>query len=138
MRAIAIPFRFTGEVVAETTHYPDVVRGQVIDALMTNRGERAFRPRYGCDIQSTLFDPRDELVRVDAASIIKNRLSQMVPRCVVTSVSVVAPGASTELFIKVGYKPSLLAQEVEVSVPVSSSEFYARSTSELGAANAIN
>ena len=28
---------------------------------MTNQGERVFRPRYGCDIQAALFDPRDEL-----------------------------------------------------------------------------
>ena len=43
--------------IAATATYEEVVRCQVIDALMTNQGERVFRPRYGCDIQAALFDP---------------------------------------------------------------------------------
>lgn len=136
MRAISIPFRFTGLKVAETSSYPDIVRGQVIDALMTNQGERVFKPRYGCDTQSALFDPRDELVRRDAATVIKQRLEAMVPRCTVVNVSVEAPGENSLLYIKVAYKPSLLSNEIELTVPVSSSEFYARSLSELGASDA--
>ena len=66
------------------------MRGQVIDALMTNLGERVFRPRYGCDIQAALFDPTDELVRRDAAGQIKNRLEQLVTRAIVRSVTVTA------------------------------------------------
>jgi len=58
----SINFPFTigpNGIVVETTSYEMVVRAQVIDALMTNQGERVFRPRYGCDIQSSLFDPSD-------------------------------------------------------------------------------
>ena len=69
MKAISFPFRFVSGNIAATTTYDEIVRGQIIDALMTNQGERVFRPRYGCDIQAALFDPRDELVRRDAAGI---------------------------------------------------------------------
>ena len=92
MRLIAIPFRFTApKVWPLPPPYDEVVRGQVIDALMTNQGERVFRPRYGCDIQSALFDPRDELVRRDAAAIIRKRLEDFVPRCIVRNITVEAP-----------------------------------------------
>ena len=65
--SISFPFRFVSGNIAATNTYDEIVRGQVIDALMTNQGERVMRPRYGCDIQAALFDPRDELVRKDAA-----------------------------------------------------------------------
>ena len=60
--------------MSEVRGYEDLVRSQVIDALMTNQGERVFRPRYGCDVQAALFDPTDELVIKDAASRLKQAL----------------------------------------------------------------
>ena len=131
MKALAVPFRFTGKAVQATDNYYEVVRAQVIDAVMTNQGERVFRPRYGCDVQSALFDPRDELVRRDAASVIKRRLESMVPRCFVRSVEIVAPGANSDLYILIRYRVSTIANEIELSIPVPSSEFFARSTSDL-------
>ncbi len=131
VKAIAIPFRFTGERVRATDNYDEIVRGQVIDALMTNQGERVFRPRYGCDIQAALFDPRDELVRKDAASIIKRRLEQFVPRAFIRDVTVSAPGDEPILYVNIHYKSSVFANEVDLTVPLPSSEFFARSTSDL-------
>jgi uncharacterized protein len=127
MKALSFPFRFTaarGLAVAATN--AEIVRGQVIDALMTNQGERVFRPRYGCDIQAALFDPRDELVRRDAANIIRKRLEDFVPRCIVRDISVEAPADSTVLYVNITYKPSVLAADVTVAVPVDagSSFFY--------------
>jgi Bacteriophage baseplate protein W len=119
MRAISFPFRFSAyQGVALAATNEEIVRGQVIDALMTNQGERVFRPRYGCDIQAALFDPRDELVRRDAAGIIRKRLEDLVPRCIVRSCTVEAPVDSTILFVNIIYKPSVLAADVSVSVPV--------------------
>jgi phage baseplate assembly protein W len=127
VKAIAIPFRLSGRTIASTDNYYDIVRGQVIDGLMTNQGERVFKPRYGCDIQAALFDPRDELVRRDAASLLQQRLSGMVPRAVVRAIEVEAPGANTEVYINIRYRASALADEVTLSVPVAPSEFFSPS-----------
>ena len=73
VRALTFPFRIVpGGTLATTSRYEEIVRAQVIDGLMTNLGERVMRPNYGCDIQAALFDPSDELVRLDAASQITN------------------------------------------------------------------
>lgn len=129
MRAVSIPFRL-GTNLATTDNYYEIVRGQVIDALMTNQGERVYRPRYGCDVQAALFDPRDELVRHDAASILKRRLESFVPRCIVRKVEIFAPDADSTLYVNVTYRPSALANEVVLNIPLPASEFYARSLIE--------
>jgi phage baseplate assembly protein W len=125
MRSLNFPFALNNSgSVSETSTYEEVVRGQVVDALMTNQGERVFRGRYGCDLQAALFDPSDELVRRDAASTIKAKLESLVVRCIVRSCTITldTPG---QVDITIVYRPSLFASDVSVTIPTSS-EFLAR------------
>jgi phage baseplate assembly protein W len=142
-RAIRFPFQFSpSKRVQENLSYDDLVRGQVIDALMTNQGERVMRPRYGCDIQAALFDPTDELVRRDAAAMLKRRLEQFVTRAIIRSVSLdTAESVShysnlqwsdpSMVVITVVYRAALYATDTALTVPVSSE--YVRRQLEAGA-----
>jgi phage baseplate assembly protein W len=126
---IDFPFRLnSSRNISMATTYEAVVRCQVIDALMTNQGERVMRPRYGCDIQAALFDPTDELERRDAGTQIRSRLEDLVPRCIVRDIKLELPphGPRGYITITILYRPSLYASDVSVTVPVSS-EFFNRS-----------
>lgn len=131
MKAFAFPFQIGtkgGPGVTET--YDQIVRGQLIDALMTNLGERKMRPRHGCDIQSALFDPSQELERSDAAGLLKSRLAALVPRALVRSVEINAPGyGSKEFFgdvepgtviISIQYRSTPYSEDANLAVPVAS------------------
>jgi hypothetical protein len=133
VKAISFPFLINSQgAVNQTASYEELVRGQVVDALMTNLGERVFRPRYGCDIQSALFDPSDELVRRDAAAQIKTRLENLVLRCIVRGIDLqVGPPPGT-VNITIVYRPSLYATDTSVTVPISS-EFISRMNQLQGA-----
>lgn len=120
MKALAFPFRVgTDGTISTTTSYDQIVRGQIIDALMTNLGERKMRPRHGCDLQAALFDPSEELERSDAASVLKGRLTNLVPRALVRSVRIDLqdPG---EVIISIVYRPTPYAEDVNLAVPVAS------------------
>jgi phage baseplate assembly protein W len=128
MKALLYPFRLEpGGRIAVTTSYDAIVRGQVIDGLMTNLGERVMRPNYGCDVQAALFDPSDELVRRDAASMIADRLQQYCPRCIVRSAKVeMAEMEPWFVVVTIVYRPSPYSTDQVIDVPVSS-EFISRS-----------
>jgi phage baseplate assembly protein W len=131
--ALTFPFHLDSSgKPAQAGSYEEVVRGQVIDALMTNQGERVFRPRYGCDIQAAVFDPTDELMRRDAGTQIKARLEQLVPRCIVRGVSVEIPstGPRGVININILYRPSVYSTDTSLTVPVSS-EFIERVSQNL-------
>lgn len=130
MKAIKFPFAIAnGRSLQITSSYDDVVRGQVVDALMTNQGDRVFRAEYGCDVQAALFDPSDALVRADAANYIKERLQRYVPRCVVNSVVVESPDTEPGvIYISVVYRTSVYNSDQVLKVPVSS-EFIQRNMS---------
>jgi len=125
MRSINFPFDLdpSGHI-KETSRYEEIVRCEVIDALMTNQGERVFRGRYGCDIQAALFDPSDELIRRDAAAVLKTKLERLVNRCIVRSCSIEL-GQPGLVNITIVYRPSLYASDTSVTIPTSS-EFLAR------------
>lgn len=136
MRAIRFPFQLTPTGrIQENLSYDDLVRGQVIDALMTNQGERVMRPRYGCDVQSSLFDPQDELVRKDTGALLKRRLEQFVTRAIIRSVSVDIAGkgqtdtvfgvGDTMVVITVVYRSALYSTDTTLVLPTSS-EFVRR------------
>lgn len=122
MKSLAFPFRLGPDGhFTPTASYEEVVRGQVIDALMTNQGERVFRAMYGCDIQAALFDPSDELVRRDMATFLKARLQQFVSRAIVRDIKISVPDAfPMVVFVDVLYRPSLFAADRTLTVPVSS------------------
>ena len=125
MRALSFPFTINPSGgLQETATYEEVVRGQVVDALMTNQGERVFRGRYGCDIQAALFDPSDELIRRDAAAQIKTNLERLVTRCIVRQCSIEL-GTPGTVNITIVYRPSLYATDTSVTIPTSS-EFLSR------------
>ena len=119
MKAFSVPLRVApGGAIASTTRYDEIVRDQVVDALMTNQGERVIRTLYGCDLQSALFDPTDELVRQDAAAVVKDRLQAFVPRCYVESV-ILAQGESANVIeVKVRYRVSQYETGQELTVPL--------------------
>jgi len=128
MKALAYPFSVSvGRTVATTISYDQIVRGQVIDALMTNMGERVMRPNYGCDVQAAVFDPSDELVRRDAASWISERLQGYCPRCLVRSIDIEKSiDRPFEIVITIVYRPTQYSTDQVLEVPVSS-EFIQRS-----------
>jgi phage baseplate assembly protein W len=143
VKALAFPFQFGGGAKQSaplvTTDYDQIVRGQIIDALMTNLGERKMRPRHGCDIQSALFDPSQELERSDAAGLIKARLGVLVPRALVRSVQIDAPGYGSrnfagvpgEVYITVQYRSTPYSQDSTVAVPVASEFLNRQRTGEI-------
>lgn len=127
MKALLFPFSVaSNRDIGVTSDYSQIVRGQVIDALMTNQGERVFRADYGCDIQAALFDPSDELARADAGNFILQRLQRYVVRAIVVSVEVTSPNDQQGVvFIDIVYRPSVYQGNQQLRIPVSS-EFLSR------------
>lgn len=117
MKAFSIPFNLTSGTVQDTSDYDTLVRQQLIDALVTNQGERVMRPDWGCDIQAVLFDPSDSLERSDAASYIRDRLTNLVPRALVMAVDVKSSATQPSLvYIDVRYKTSNYSSASTLSV----------------------
>lgn len=117
MIAFSSPLKILNGSLVSTTSYDKIVRDQLIDALVTNQGERVMRPDWGCDVQAVLYDPSSALERHDTAAYIRDRLVHMVPRALIRSVSVdVSDTSPNVVYIDIKYKPSNYSPESSVSV----------------------
>lgn len=115
--AFTSPLLLVNGHISYTDNYEKIVRGQILDALVTNRGERIMHPDWGCDIRRMLFDPSSELERQDTASYIRDRLIHMVPRAIITGVTVkTAMGEPNVIVIDVKYRSSSYSPVSTVSV----------------------
>jgi phage baseplate assembly protein W len=128
MKALHFPFSIDihGGIATATT-YAEVVRGQLIDVLMTNFDERVMRSNYGSNLAAALFDPTEELVQVDAAQQVAQRIGTWTPRVTLLQVRFdrdpLQPG---KLFVTVSYKAGPLDEARQLRVPVS--EFLSEET----------
>ena len=48
--------------LAVSSTSPDVVRAQILDLMVTSRGERVFRPTYGAGVPEMLFSSLDPAI----------------------------------------------------------------------------
>ena len=56
------------------------IKQAIVNLLLTNKGERAFKPDYGSNIRSYLFEPLDFATAGQIELSIKNTLSEFEPR----------------------------------------------------------
>jgi hypothetical protein len=117
VKAFSVPFSIENGTISFTNDYDKIVRDQVIDAVTTNQGERIMHPDWGCDIQSVLFDPSDELERKDTASYVKERLVNFVPKAFINHVNVnVADSKPNTVYVDISYKSSSYSPTTSVMV----------------------
>jgi len=65
MKAIKIPFQFSGGKTATTSSMSVATEQKIVNVLVTQKYERVMRHKYGFGIQTLLFDVIDEIELTD-------------------------------------------------------------------------
>ncbi len=65
------------------------IKQSIVNLLMTNKGERAFKPDYGSDIRSYLFEPLDYATAAQIVGNIKYSISKWEPRIGIISLNAI-------------------------------------------------
>lgn len=123
MVAIDFPFRVEHGAIATTKDYDRIVCNHVIDVVTTNERERLMRPQWGCNVQASLFDPTDSLVRSDVASYTQERVNALTPRAFVRNVDIRVDAAERNIvFVDVWFKASQYTTDQSVSIALETNE----------------
>lgn len=68
----------------------DAVRQSITNLLLTNRGERPFRPTLGSDLKAMLFENMDSATESMLKNFITSTIEQYEPRALLKDVNVTA------------------------------------------------
>jgi phage baseplate assembly protein W len=84
---VALPFDQPG-VFKSTYSTKDQIKSNLINLLLTNKGERVFNPEFGSDINRTLFEGITEETASSITDLIKLSTKTFMPEIEVINVKV--------------------------------------------------
>jgi len=79
-RAIGFGFPLNGDAVFVPTYYTrDQIKANLVNYLLTNKGERVFRPNFGADLRNLLFENILDITNNDLKNQIQNDIVTFFP-----------------------------------------------------------
>jgi phage baseplate assembly protein W len=98
----------------------DAVRQAIYLLLTTIPGERVMRPDYGCDLHQLVFSPNDETTAGLAIHYVRRALDQFEPRAEVVRVDAAAnPDDPGRLDVTLDYRVRATQQDGQLTLSIS-------------------
>ena len=86
-RAVGFGFPLDGDAVFIPTYTTrEQIKANLVNYLLTNKGERVFRPLFGADLRSLLFEQILDVTTEELKSTIQNNISIYFPSVVVKEI----------------------------------------------------
>jgi phage baseplate assembly protein W len=86
-RAVGFGFPLNGDAVFVPTFFTrDQIKANMINYLLTNKGERVFRPNFGADLRNLLFEQILDVTSDDLKSNIQTDIAQFFPNVEVVEI----------------------------------------------------
>ena len=86
-KAVGFGFPLDGDAVFIPTYTTrEQIKANLVNYLLTNKGERVFRPLFGADLRSLLFEQILDVTTEDLKSTIQNNISVYFPSVVVKKI----------------------------------------------------
>tara|TARA_R110002033_G_C3776763_1_gene228851 strand:- start:165 stop:572 length:408 start_codon:yes stop_codon:yes gene_type:complete len=86
-RAVGFGFPLNGDAVfVPTFQTRDQIKANLVNYLLTNRGERVFNPNFGADLRNLLFENISDTTTEDLRERIQNDINSFFPEVQVKQV----------------------------------------------------
>lgn len=114
-KAVGIKLPFSS-IFTSTYQTIDAYKTNLINYLLTNKGERYFNPEFGSNIRSMLFEPEFTETRKEGfKSDLVREIAVYFPKLVVDSVEITNIGHAVQLYLSFHIKESRLSDELVVN-----------------------
>jgi phage baseplate assembly protein W len=110
---IAIPFDPVN-IFKITYTTKDQIKSNLLNFLLTNKGERVFNPNFGADIRSLVFDQMVNLE--ETRESITDSISLYFPELDLTELSFTPNYDTNTLFIKISYIINTEADSISIQI----------------------
>lgn len=83
-KAVGFGFPINGDAVFVPTYQTrDQIKANLVNYLLTNKGERVFNPNFGADLRALLFENIDDASLDDLTTTIQTAISNYFPQITV-------------------------------------------------------
>jgi phage baseplate assembly protein W len=113
---LSLSRNFQGDVYRKLD--AESVKQGVKNLLMTNQLEKPFRPDFGADLQSLMFDLADPTIEIDIENKIEYAIRKYEPRALLEKVTAKARPDENSVFVTVVFSIINTAQRVTLSTTI--------------------
>jgi phage baseplate assembly protein W len=115
--AIGIPLPFNGPIAFNSTYSTyDQIKSNLINLLLTNKGERVFNPEFGSDLRVVLFEGLNEDTDNEIRNLIITNAAIFVPDVTITNLDIVQDKDNNSLSVSVQYRINISNKTDQITV----------------------
>ena len=116
-KAVGFGFPINGDAVfVPTFTTKDQIKANLVNFLLTNKGERVFRPNYGADLRSQVFELLESDSLENLEIIISEHIQNQFPTVEVKEIKFDPQPDNNTLFFSLTYTVVLLGFEETVNI----------------------
>jgi phage baseplate assembly protein W len=115
--AIGVSLPFNGPAAFNSTYSTyDQIKSNLINLLLTNKGERLYNPQFGADLKTVLFEGITEETSTVIRTLINTNVAIFVPEVTITNLNIVKDEDHNTISITVQYRINTSGKGDEITV----------------------
>ena len=103
---VSIPFN-GGGVFKSTFSTKDQIKSNLINLLLTYKGERVLNPQFGADLPRLLFEPINNETLLNIENQIVTSVSTYIPEITITNIEITPDTDKNTIYINIIYQLKL-------------------------------
>ena len=115
--AIGVSLPFDGPVAFNSTYSTaDQIKSNLVNLLLTNKGERLYNPEFGADLKTALFEGIFEDTLITIKDLIYTNVAIFVPEVTITNVELTKDEDHNTISVSMQYKINISGQTDQITV----------------------
>jgi phage baseplate assembly protein W len=113
---VSLPFNGPSGPFNKTYSTKDQTKSNLVNLLLTNRGERLFNPEFGADISNLLFEGINEDLDSTIIDLINSSVNLFMPEIQLGDIIIDKDPDRNSIIITVNYKLKISGQSEQITV----------------------
>jgi len=113
---VSLPFNGPAGPFNKTYSTQEQAKSDLINLLLTNKGERVFNPDFGTDLRLVLFEPITEDIIPIIKDLVTTSVNTYVPAVIVSDITVKKDEDQNTISIVVTYRMRVSGQSDQITV----------------------
>jgi phage baseplate assembly protein W len=115
--AIGVSLPFDGPVAFNSTYSTsDQIKSNLINLLLTNKGERLYNPEFGADLKTVLFEGITDDINDLIRTLVSNNVAIFVPEVTITNLDIIKDEDHNTISVTVQYKINISGKADQITV----------------------
>jgi phage baseplate assembly protein W len=115
---ISLPFNGSG-VFNKTYSTQDQIKSNLINLLLTYKGERILNPNFGADLPKLLFEPISDSTYKKIQDQIISNVETYVPEIILTDITINPDSDNNTLYVSVSYQLKISGKSDKIIIDFS-------------------